>query len=114
MVGDYSQELFKFAIGACGSAMAEVIHWHRVARRGRWPKYANSVAYWFLTAAMIAAGGVVTAAVSITGSSPMQMLLVGLAAPQLVESIARSRNEHGNKEVYLGADNGSWWDFLGT
>lgn len=112
---DYSQELFEFAIGACGGAVAEVLHWHRVARRGRWPRYARSAGYWFLTAAMLAVSGVVTAAVSKSGSPPLQMLLVGLAAPQFVESMARSRNGRGDKkDVYLGAADASWWDFLGT
>lgn len=114
MVVDYSQELFEFAIGACGGAVAEVLHWHRVARRGKWPRYARSAGYWFLTAAMLGVSGVVTAAVSKSGAPALQMLLVGLAAPQFVESMARARNGRGDKkEVFLGGGDG-WWDFLGT
>src|SRR6185436_16887518 len=41
-------DLFQAAIGSCGALLAELMHWHRIARRGRWPKYGRSWRYWLI------------------------------------------------------------------
>ena len=111
----YPHQLYEFLGGACGGAIVEIMHWHRIARRGRWPQYARRPRYWIVTALMIAAGGIVTAAVSSPASSFMQLLLIGVAAPQLIESAAQSRvTKPSSHEVYLGAEKPGLLDFLGT
>src|SRR5712664_4046845 len=106
-------ELFEMAVGACGAIIAEVLHWHRIARRGRWPKYAKSLRYWFITFLVVLAGGVVTAAVSTPGSSLLQLLLLGVAGPQLLHSAARSHATTGpDKGVYLGSETDTLRGFL--
>lgn len=115
MIIDYQEELFELAIGSSGAVIAEILHWHRIARRGRWPKYARSWLYWFITILVILAGGVVTAAVSNPGSSLLQLLLLGIAGPQLLHSAAQSQlQKRQGKEIYLGTEESTWREFLST
>lgn len=109
------QELIEMTLGACGAIIAEVMHWHRIARRGRWPKYARSWLYWLITALVILSGGLVTAAVSNPGSSLLQLLLIGISGPQLLHSAAQTQIQwRPGKDVYLGAERSTWREFLGT
>jgi hypothetical protein len=111
----YQAELFELVAGSCGAIIAEILHWNRIARRGRWPKYASSWQYWFITVLVVLAGGVVTAAVSNPNSSVLQLLLLGTAGPQLLYSAAQSyRQKPQNKDVYLGLERSSWQEFLST
>ena len=115
MIIDYKAELFELAVGSCGAIIAEILHWHRIARRGRWPKYASSWPYWLITVLVILAGGVVTAAVSNPGSSLLQLLLLGVAGPQLLHSAAQSQlRKRQDKDVYLGANASTWREFIST
>lgn len=112
---DYHEKLFELAIGACGALIAEILHWHRIARHGRWPQYSTSWPYWLITVLVILSGGIVTAAVSNPGSSLLQLLLLGIAGPQLLQSAARSqRKKPKDKDVYLGTEGRSWHDFMGV
>jgi hypothetical protein len=112
---DYQAEALELAVGSCGAIIAEILHWYRIARRGRWPKYAGSWRYWLITVLVILAGGVVTAAVSNPGSSLLQLLLLGIAGPQLLHSAAQSRiHKRQDKDAYLGAEMGTWHEFLST
>src|SRR5260370_28670986 len=87
MLGPHS---FAVAVGCLGAVVPEVLHWHRVARRGRWPQYASSIRYWLTTLALILIGGAVAALVSPPASSAMQLLLLGTVAPNLLQSAAHN------------------------
>jgi len=109
-IGPY---VFAFAIGCLGAVVPEALHWHRIARRGRWPQYASSIRYWLVTLAVILIGGAVAALVSPPGSSTMQLLLLGTVGPNLLQSAAQNqRLAPQDGQPHLGAD-GSWLrDFL--
>ena len=110
---DIQAELPQFALGCVGGAISEVLHWHRIARRGRWPQYAHSFGYWIITVVFLAAGGVVAAAVSPPNSSPLQLLLLGIVGPQLLQSAARAQNfKRQGGDVHLGASHGQFREFL--
>jgi len=112
---DIHEKVFELVVGSCGAIIAELLHWHRIARQGRWPQYATSWPYWVITALVILAGGIVTAAVSTPGSSLLQLLLLGIAGPQLLQSAARAqRKKPKDKDVYLGAQSTSWTEFMGA
>jgi hypothetical protein len=112
---DLKKELLEMAVGACGAIIAEVLHWQRIARRGRWPKYAGSWRYWLITVLVILSGGLVTAAVSNPGSSLFQLLLIGISGPQLLHSAAQSQvQKRQDRDIYLGAEGSTWREFLST
>jgi hypothetical protein len=117
---DYYSHLYHLAIGCCGGTIAETLHWHRIARRGNWPKYATSVTYWAITCLLILSGGVVAAAVSSPGTSPLQLLLLGIVGPQLLETTARAqrltlpKKAPSDEEVYFGGERPSLGDFLAS
>jgi hypothetical protein len=115
MSNHFQPELFEAAVGSCGALVAELMHWHRIAIRGRWPKYSRSWRYWLITGLVIVASGAVTATVSAPGSSLLQLMLVGISGPELLYSLSRSRvHEQPDKRVYLGAEPGTWGGFLAT
>jgi hypothetical protein len=111
----FRPELFEAAVGSCGALVAELMHWHRIAIRGRWPKYSRSWRYWLITGLVIVASGGVTAAVSSPGSSLLQLMLVGISGPEFLFSLSRSRvRDQPDKRVYLGTETGTWGGFLAT
>src|SRR5260370_10491882 len=79
---------FAFAVGCLGGAVPEVLHWHRIARPGRWPQYASSIRYWLTTLALILIARSVAALVSPTGSSAMLLLLLRTVPPHVLHSAA--------------------------
>jgi hypothetical protein len=112
---DFRVELSQVAIGGVGALISEVLHWHRIARRGRWPKYARSLAYWLITLLVIVMGGAVAALVSPAGTTPTQLLLLGMVGPQLLQAAAQSsalRRESG--DAFLGIDRHRFRDFLAS
>ena len=104
---------FAFAVGCLGAVVPEVLHWHRIARRGRWPQYASSIRYWLTTLALILIGGAVAALVSPSGSSAMQLLLLGTVAPNVLQSGAQNyRLMPQDDKPHLGPDRFWLRDFL--
>jgi hypothetical protein len=105
--------LNEFLIGCVGALIPEVLHWHRIARRGRWPQYAASVRYWVITFFLILLGGAVTALVSPPGSSGMQLLLLGTVGPSILQSAAQNKRL-ASKEgpPHLGVNRSWLLDFL--
>jgi hypothetical protein len=113
---EHYEQLLQFAIGCCGAFTSEILHWHRISRRGKWPKYAASPVYWVVTLLLVLCGGLVAASVSPPSASPLQLLLVGIAGPQLLQLAAQSRKPLGSKddELYLGSNHRmTIFDFLG-
>lgn len=113
---NYHEQLPQFAIGCAGAAIAEILHWHRIARRGKWPRYGRSAVYWLVTLLLVTCGGVIAALVSPSGSAPLQLLIIGIAGPQLLELAVQSRVRNARKdgEVHLGSDSTGIADFLGS
>ncbi len=111
-----SEEMLQFLIGCCGAIIAEVLHWHRIARRGKWPKYGRTLAYWFITLLLMLCGGAVAAAASPSGSPALQLLIIGIAGPQLLQAAAQARTSvpGHNEEVYLGGQRKGLLEFLGS
>jgi hypothetical protein len=110
-----TEELIQFGIGCCGGLSSEVLHWHRIARRGRWPRYAKSLGYWVVTLLLIACGGAIAAAASPAESSALQLLIIGIAGPQLLQAAAQSRIAGAKEdELYLGSEQGGLLEFLGS
>lgn len=81
----------EFAVGCVGALIPEILHWHRIARRGRWPQYASAFRYWLITFIVILLGGTVAALVSPPGSSAMQLILLGTVGPSLLQSAAQNQ-----------------------
>jgi len=108
-------EVAEFLLGVCGAVIAEALHWHRIARQNKWPKYAKRSIYWILTSLIILGGGVIAAAVSGPGTSPLQLMLLGIVGPQLLQATARARvpqRSTDNDDVYLGPDRSSISEFM--
>ncbi len=106
--------IFEFAVGCLGALIPEILHWHRIARRGRWPQYASSFRYWFVTLSVVLAGGAVASLVSPPGSSAMQLLLLGTVGPSLLQSAAQNqRLAPQDGQPHLGANTFWLWEFLG-
>lgn len=108
---DANEELVQILAGSCGAAIAEILHWHRIARRGRWPKYAKSAPYWLLTTLVVLAGGLVAAGVSPNATTPLQLMIIGIAGPQLLQTTVRSRRHLESGEHYLGVNGRSLTEF---
>ena len=112
---EISSELGQLAVGSLGGAISEVMHWHRIARRGRWPKYARSLGYWVVTSLLIVSGGVVASAVSGPNASAIQLLLLGIVGPQLLQLVAQSKLTSAHvDEPHLGVARGTIVEFLST
>ena len=103
-----------FLVGCVGALIPEILHWHRIARRGRWPQYGSSVRYWVITVILILLGGAVTALVSPPGSSAMQLLLPRDCRPEH-SAIWRLKNQRlasKDGQPHLGANRFWLRDFL--
>ncbi len=102
-----------FLVGCVGALIPEILHWHRIARRGRWPQYGSSVRYWIITLLLVLLGGTVTALVSPPGSSAMQLLLLGTVGPSILQSAAQNQRL-GSKDPQPHLGENRFWlrDFL--
>ena len=108
-------DIYKVLFGCLGAALVEVLHWNRIARRGRYPRYSKSKIYWITTALLIALGGVLTAVVSPIGSSPLHLVLLGTAGPQLLHTAAQTQTLAPKKsEPTLGVTSNQIVEFLGS
>jgi hypothetical protein len=106
--------MFEFAVGCVGALIPEILHWHRIARRGRWPQYASSIRYWLVTFVVILLGGTVASLVSPPGSSAMQLLLLGTVGPGLLQSASQNhRLAPQDGQPRLGTNRFWLFEFLG-
>ena len=112
---DLNGELGQVALGCIGAIVSEALHWHRIARRGRWPQYAHSLSYWFVTFLIILLGGIISATVSPPGTTATQVLLMGAVGPQLIDAVARSRRPMPQPiEPHLGVSRDGLLEFLSS
>jgi hypothetical protein len=103
----------QFVWGCLGAALPELLHWRRISKRGRFPQYGRSPLYWVMTATLLLAGGAVAAGISPNGSSPVQLLLLGVAGPQLLLTASQTltlkkqestgTNPDKKNSLYLGS-----------
>jgi hypothetical protein len=94
--------LFQFGIGCLGGFLAELLHWQRILIRGKLPKYASNPFYWIITTSLIASGGALAVSVSPSSSPPLQLLLIGIAGPKILMSLAQTyeaRSKAASKDV---------------
>ena len=109
---DWASDVPQFAVGCIGALVPELLHWHRIVRRGRWPRYGSAFRYWFVTFLVVLLGGAVSALVSPVASSPVQVLLAGMVGPQLLHSVAQSKRLASKEgEVNLGGGTKPLIDF---
>ena len=94
-----------FAFSCAGALAVQILHWFSVARKGRWPKYSQSVVHWLLTIALILISGVVGAAVFWNRSfDALLAMQSGVSAPLLINQLGRTASGGDESVGHLGEE----------
>jgi hypothetical protein len=77
-----------FLAGFCGGALLELLHWYSLRRdTERFPQYARSPLYWFITLAMACAGGGLAVLYFGGRADGILAVHVGLSTPLLIQKL---------------------------
>lgn len=81
-----------FAWALFGGAFSELLHWGGLRKSKYFPVYAGSKKYWVITILMIAAGALLAAAVTLsgTGLTPLTAILFGYSAPSVIQKLVKN------------------------
>ncbi|MCG7645066.1 hypothetical protein MHM87_05615 [Alteromonas sp. Cnat3-28] len=105
-----TEDWMVFIVGSLGGSANEILHWYSLRTNPNVPHYATSLFYWFITAGMICLGGLLAWLQLGPGSSALVTFQIGLAAPLILEKMAKTlpRQKGG-----MGVLEPSIRDFLG-
>jgi hypothetical protein len=76
-----------FLAGFFGGVILELIHWYNIRRRATFPMYAKAVKYWIITAALAAAGGLLTMLYFGNRADGIVALHIGLSTPLILQKL---------------------------
>jgi hypothetical protein len=79
--------------GLLGGAFDELLHWGSLRRSRALPTYRKQWTYWFITALLVGAGGLVALAAGLSSSlasTPLAAMVVGFSAPALIKKLSKA------------------------
>ena len=76
-----------FAAGCLGGIILELLHWYNLRRRSSFPRYARSVGYWLVTAAMAVSGGLLAVLYFGGRADGIIALHIGLTTPLILQKL---------------------------
>ena len=92
-----------FLMGFMGGMILEITHWYNIRKRGRLPKYAQSIKYWIITLVMASAGGLLAVLYFGNRAEGIIALHVGLSAPLILQKLTTTlANVSGGKSNEVG------------
>jgi hypothetical protein len=77
-----------FLVGTLGGALGELLKWYQLRESPNMPEYSKKLVYWFVTALMALAGGVLALLYGIDPSKLLLALNVGISAPLILKGLA--------------------------
>ncbi|MPZ44224.1 MAG: hypothetical protein GEV05_12620 [Betaproteobacteria bacterium] len=91
-----------FMAGCAGGALAELLHWWGLRQSPQLPAYAKSLLYWFITLAMVLAGGLVAWFYFGNRAEAIIAAHVGLSAPLILQKLVTSIPEtEGSRNIVV-------------
>lgn len=77
-----------FGIACGGGFLVELVKWWQLRESANFPAYSKSPVYWFLTVAMILAGGFLAVLYGTDSKQAILVLNIGISAPAIIRALA--------------------------
>lgn len=88
-----------FMFGCAGGAVLELLRWWKLRESLDFPVYARKPTYWFLTVAMILAGGLIAIAYGTRATNAILAMNLGASTPAIIGALAtRPKNIRDGEE----------------
>jgi hypothetical protein len=91
-----------FLFGCLGGIAIELLRWWKLRESIEFPVYARKWTYWFLTIAMILAGGLIAVAYGTDPKSALLAMNLGASTPAIIGTLAAQSKTGANERSFSG------------
>ena len=93
-----------FAVGAFGGLLIEILRLWKIRESEKLPDYYGKALYWYITLAMVVAGGVLAVLYGFEGERQALMVLnIGASAPALIGALATPKSVQSDNRQERGS-----------